>query len=67
MMQNLYLKRNGRKVDFFYPNGGNTNILRRLEGVKLKSGTGPNGRYITVQENNGQIRSASVDKCVASL
>ena len=67
MMQELYKKRNSRKVEVFYPVGGNKNVLRKVEGVKLRSGTGPSGRFITVQETDGQIRSLSVNKCVASL
>jgi len=67
MMQELYKKRNNRKVEVFYPVGGNKNVLRKVEGVKLRSGTGPNGRFITVQETDGQVRSLSVNKCVASL
>ena len=66
-MQELYKKRNNRKVEVFYPVGGNKNVLRKIEGVKLRSGTGPSGRFITVQETDGQIRSLSVNKCVASL
>ena len=66
-MQELYKKRNNRKVEVFYPVGGNKNVLRKVEGVKLRSGTGPNGRFITVQETDGQVRSLSVNKCVASL
>ncbi len=67
MLNELYHKRNERKVSFLYPVGGNKNVLRKVEGVKLKSFTGPNGRGITVQEDNGQIRSLSIAKCVASL
>jgi hypothetical protein len=67
MMQDLYLKRNGRKVDFLYPSHGTRNNLRTVTGIKLRSFTGPNGRGITVQEGSGQIRSLSVSKCVASL
>jgi len=67
MLNELYHKRNERKVNFLYPVGGNKNVLRKVEGVKLKSFTGPNGRGITVQESNGQIRSLSIAKCVASL
>jgi hypothetical protein len=67
MLNELYNKRNERKVNFLYPVGGNKNVLRKVEGVKLKSFTGPNGRGITVQESNGQIRSLSIAKCVASL
>jgi hypothetical protein len=67
MMNDLYLKRNERKINVLYPTGGNKNVLRTVRGVKLRSGTGPSGQFITVQENNGQIRSLSVAKCVASL
>ena len=67
MLNELYNKRNGRKVNFLYPVGGNKNVLRKVVGVKLKSFTGPSGRGITVQENNGQIRSLSISKCVATL
>jgi hypothetical protein len=67
MMNDLYLKRNDRKIDVLYPTGGNKNVLRTVRGVKLRSFTGPNGRGITVQESNGQIRSLSVSKCVGSL
>jgi len=67
MMQDLYLKRNERKITVLYPTGGNKNVLRTVRGVKLCSGTGPSGKFITVQENNGQIRSLSISKCVATL
>jgi len=67
MNADLYHKRNERKVSFLYPVGGNKNILRTVQGVKLRSFTGPNGRGITVREDNGQIRSVSVNKCVSHL
>ena len=67
MLSDLYHKRNDRKINVLYPVGGNKNVLRRVQGVKLASFTGPNGRGITVQETNGQIRSLSVSKCVAAL
>ena len=67
MLNDLYHKRNNRKVSFFYPAGGSKNVLRKIEGTKLRSFTGPSGRGITVQENSGKIRSLSVNKCVASL
>ena len=67
MLNDLYNKRNERKISILYPVGGNKNVLRKVVGVKLRSFTGPNGRGITVQEKNGQIRSLSVAKCVASL
>jgi hypothetical protein len=67
MLNDLYNKRNERKVSFLYPSGGNRNVLRTVKGIKLKSFTGAGGRGITVQEDNGQIRSMSVSKCVATL
>lgn len=67
MMNDLYLKRNERKVKFLYPKNGNRNILREVEGVKVRSFTGPSGRGITVAEKNGLHKSFSCAKCVASL
>jgi len=63
-MVNLYHKRNERKISCLYPVGGTSNVLRRVEGVKLASFTGPNGRGITVRENDGKIRSLSMNKVV---
>ena len=67
MLNDLYHKRNERKVSFPYPKNGNRNVLRRVNGVKIKSFTGPSGRGITVQEDNGLKKSFSLTKCVASL
>jgi len=67
MMTDLYSKRNDRKVKFLYPKNGNRNVLRLVEGVKIKSFTSKNGRGITVREKNGLHKSFSVSKCVASL
>ena len=67
MFHDLYLVRNDRKINVLYPVHGNRNILRRVVGIKLSSYTGPGGRGITVQETDGNIRSLSVSKCVASL
>ncbi len=67
MLNDLYLKRNDRKVSFLYPKNGNKNVLRAVNGVKIKSFTGPNGRGITVREDNGLHKSFSLRKCVASL
>ena len=67
MNNDLYHKRNERKVSFLYPKNGNRNVLRRGNGVKIKSFTGPSGRGITVQEDNGLKKSFSLTKCVASL
>ncbi len=66
-MVDLSKKRKGRKINVLYPAGGNKNVLRSVNGIKLKSGTGQNGKYITVQETNGQIRSLTLSKVVSSL
>jgi len=66
-MVDLSKKRNGRKINVLYPAGGNKNVLRSVNGIKLKSGTGQNGKFITVQEDNGQIRSLTLSKVVLSL
>lgn len=67
MMNDLYLKRNDRKVNFLYPKEGKRNILRNVSGVKVRSFTGPNGRGITVRESNGLHKSFTVSKCVSNL
>ena len=67
MLNDRYKKRNERRSHVRYATGGDKNVLRTVDGVKLRSGTGPNGRFMTVEENSGQIRSLSVSKCVASL
>ena len=67
MIQDLYHKRNERKVSFLYPKNGKRNILQKVEGVKVRSFTGPSGRGITVKQAGGGHRSYSVSKCVASL
>jgi hypothetical protein len=67
MMANLSNKRNGRKINVLYPAGGSSNVLRTVSGIKLRSGTGPKGKFITVQEKNGQIRSLTLSKVVGSL
>jgi len=64
MVMNLYHKRNERRISCWYPTGGTSNVLRRVEGVKLASFTGPGGRGITVRENDGKIRSLSMNKVV---
>lgn len=66
-MVDLSKKRNGRKINVLYPQGGNKNVLRSVNGIKLRSGTGPNGKFITVQETDGKIRSLTLSKVVSSL
>jgi len=67
MLNELYHKRNERKVSFLYPVNGSKNVLRSVSGTKVKSFTGPSGRGITVKEDNGLHKSFSLTKCVASL
>ncbi len=64
MLVNLYNKRNGQRVSVLYPKHGTSNILRRVEGVKKASFTGPSGKGITVVEDNGQVRGLSLSKVV---
>ena len=66
-MVNLSTKRNGRKVSFLYPVNGNKNVLRQVNGVKVKSFTGPGGKRITVHESTGLHKSFSISKIVSSL
>ena len=58
-MVNLSNKRNGRKVSFLYPVNGNKNVLRTVNGVKVKSFTGPGGKGITVHEDPLDFTSPS--------
>lgn len=51
-------------VNVLYPVHGTKNILRRVSGEVVNHGTGPNGKYVTVQEKNGSIRSLSLKKIV---
>ena len=66
-MVNLSEKRNGRKVSFLYPVNGNKNVLRTVNGKKVRSFTGPGGKGITVAEDNGLHKSFSLSKIVGNL
>lgn len=69
-MKSFYNKRNGSSLPkFFYPVNGDKNVLRTVEagGIKERSYTGPNGKGVVVRETNGQVRSFSESKIVASL
>jgi hypothetical protein len=54
----------GKTVDILYPIHGSRNILRSIEGVVEKRGTGPNGKYIVVKCTTGGYRSLSLKKIV---
>ena len=58
-------KRVGSQVEFFYPKGGTSNILRIISGEVIAKGEGPNGPFLTVQEIDGKIRSLSTKKIVS--
>tara|TARA_B100001094_G_scaffold101947_1_gene98115 strand:+ start:4990 stop:5199 length:210 start_codon:yes stop_codon:yes gene_type:complete len=69
-MKSFYKKRNGSALPkFFYPVNGNKNVLREIEAgaEKLRSFTGPNGQGVVARETNGNVRSFSTSKTVASL
>ena len=57
-------RRRGSQVKFQYPVHGYMNVLRPVAGEQIDHGTGPNGPFVTVQEQNGQIRSCSDKKIV---
>lgn len=54
----------GENVDTLYPLHGCRNVLRRVNGVVVAKGSGPNGEYITVKENETKYRSLSLKKLV---
>lgn len=53
----------GEKVDCFYPTHGSSNVMRRVVGIVVRKGKGPNGPFITVDSQN-VFRSLSVKKIV---
>jgi len=57
-------KRIGSTVKFMYPRHGKYNILRNVIGVVVDKGKGPNGPYLTVDEDKGGTRSFSTKKIV---
>ena len=66
-MVDLSKKRNDRKVSFLYPVNGSKNVLRQVNGVKIRSFTGPGGKGITVREDSGLHKSFSLSKVFSSL
>ena len=55
----------GQTFSGLYPVHGTMNVLRKVEGVIEAVGKGPNGKFVTVQENaTGQYRSLSLRKIV---
>ena len=66
MMNDLYNKRNDRILpDYYYPVGGNSNILRKIsKSRKLRSFTSKNGKGWTVRTTDGKVRSHLANKAV---
>lgn len=50
-------------VKFLYPARGKRNTLRNVSGKVVKTGNGPQGEFITVEEA-GQTHSFSLKKIV---
>ena len=57
----------GQIVTGLYPKHGRMNVLRRFHGVVLAKAKASNGPYITVQEEEGRIRSYLANKCVGRV
>jgi len=64
MKADLFNLPDEQPVHLFYPTHGRLNVLRRVKGVKMRSYKGPKGDGITVKEDNGNIRSLTLSKCV---
>lgn len=63
-LRNVRYVSEGDVVNCLYPKHGNSNVLRRHAGVVVSRGLGPGGRYITVQDSSGVIRSLSEAKII---
>ena len=55
----------GDRVRFKYPVHGEMNVNRLVEGTVDRVGKGVHSRYVTVNEDNGKVRSFSEDRIVA--
>lgn len=55
----------GDRVEFLYPNHGHTNVLRNVKGEVDRVANGPNGPFVTVKQDDGEIRSFSEKKIVS--
>jgi hypothetical protein len=55
------------RVNFKYPTHGNRNVLRDVIGEVDRTGKGPNGPFVVVNQDDGEIRSFSVKKIVTNL
>ncbi len=57
-------KRINSRVNFFYPNHGHQNILRRVSGVVTGKGNGLNGPFLIVLEDCGTTKKFLTKKIV---
>ena len=55
----------GDRVRFKYPVHGEMNVNRLVEGTVDRIGKGIHSRYVTVNEDDGRVRSFSEDRIVA--
>lgn len=63
-LRSLRYVNSGDQVSLLYPKHGSMNVLQRIVGEVVSYGVGPNGKYITVQSDNGVFRSLSESKIV---
>lgn len=64
MAMSIYKIPNGRRIRVLYPTGGRSNVMRLVDGYKVRSYTGPSGKGATVHQIDGKYRSISEDKCI---
>ena len=54
-MVDLSKKRNGRKINVLYPAGGNKNVLRSVNGIKLKAERDETGSISPFRKRTGRF------------
>lgn len=54
----------GEFVTCLYPQHGKRNVLTQHSGEVVAIGTGPGGRYLTIESDNGVVRSLSESKMI---
>lgn len=54
-------------VKFLYPNHGKGNVLRRVVGKIVNKGSGEHGKFISVEEENGDTKNFSYSKIVSII
>lgn len=64
MVEKLYKRKNGSQIKIYYPEHGRRRRLMLIQGTKVRSFTGPNGRGITLRTAPEKFVSLSLKKCV---